>query len=120
MPNSISSRQELESLTFELNRILRDDCKLLQNGTLYFTKALVENIKGLTLNIYPNDHTPPHFHVIAHNPKIDCKINIYDISEYSGDIQNKYYDKIKAWYWDRDYKGREKLIEFWERFHGAK
>lgn len=71
-------------------------------------KARVDTIRGLKVEIYPNEHTPPHFHVKS--PNIDVRIRIKDCSIIEGKIGQNDYQKILYWY----RAGSKKvLIEKW-------
>jgi hypothetical protein len=55
--------------------------KCLQNtvvtelGEVYEIKKLVDKINNLKIHIYPNDHNPPHFHVLTDNINASFRID---------------------------------------------
>jgi hypothetical protein len=62
------------------------------------TKERVETIDDLQVRIYPNDHNPPHFHVISKNRDIDAKFTIDKCELISGNMSSKNLKKIRAFY----------------------
>jgi hypothetical protein len=80
------------------------------------TKERVATIDDLQVRIYPNDHIPPHFHVISKNREIDAKFTIEKCELISGDMNSKNLKKIKAFY--QGVKGKIILEKIWEKYHG--
>lgn len=61
-------KKELEKY---LNKtIVRED------GVFYFIKELVGRIRNLKIEIYSNDHNPPHFHVKSPDKSIDATFRL--------------------------------------------
>lgn len=46
-----------------LEGLLMGGCAVWTDGTLYYARQLVDRIKGLKIEVYANEHPPPHFHV---------------------------------------------------------
>jgi hypothetical protein len=63
---------------------------------LLVIKALVATVRGMKIEVYPNEHPPPHFHVKS--ASIDASLTIQDCSLICGVINNDDYKKIKYWY----------------------
>lgn len=74
---------------------------------LYSIRALVDNVAGLRIEIFSNEHAPPHFHIRANG--INAVFSISDCSLIQGEIGDREYKMIKWWY----RRSRKKLIEFW-------
>lgn len=74
---------------------------------LLHIKALVANVRGLKIEIYPNEHPPPHFHVKSAN--VDASFAIHDCSLISGEISG--FDERKIKYWHG--YSKQTLIEKW-------
>lgn len=96
-----------------LESILTGPCTLFSDAKsgknfLIFIKARVATIRGLKIEIYPNEHTPPHFHVKS--PNISATFRIDDCSIINGEIGANDYEKIIYWY----KSGAKKLlVEKW-------
>ena len=78
------------------------------NGEVYEIKKLVDKINNLKIHIYPNDHNPPHFHVLTDN--IDASFNIKTGELIKGTIEPKDQKRIKYFYENQ----RENLLEIWK------
>lgn len=61
----------------------------------------------LKIEIYPDEHPPPHFHVKS--PNIDASFNIESCNLLKGEIEGR--DKKKIEYWHKHAKPL--LIEIW-------
>lgn len=93
-----------------LESILHDQCAVMEiDGELVLLeiKALVEKVDGLKIEIYPNEHTPPHFHVRSANVSVSFKIE--DCSILEGNISSADYNKIRYWH----KHSKQKLIDKW-------
>lgn len=80
------------------------------------TKERVETINDLQVKIYPNDHNPPHFHVVSKNREIDAKFTIENCELISGNMSSKNLKKIEAFY--EGMKGKMVLETIWKKYHG--
>ncbi len=105
--------EELE--TFEewaewLEALLHNPCSILErDGELILLeiKQLVARINGLKIEVYADEHPPPHFHVKA--PDINVSFSIEDCSLLKGKISAGAEQKVR--YWHRHSKAT--LIEAW-------
>ncbi len=43
---------------------------------VYFIKAQVHKIRNMKIEIYSNDHNPPHFHVKSNDKSIDATFRL--------------------------------------------
>lgn len=86
------------------------------NDPALATKERVETIDDLQVRIYPNDHNPPHFHVVSKNGEIDAKFKIENCELISGNMSSKNLKKIKAFYLGM--KGKLILETIWNKYHG--
>ena len=94
-----------------LEAILHKPCSVLEeDGELILiqTKQLIERLNGLKIEIYPNEHPPPHFHVKS--PNINASFTIEYCELLDGDIPRKEYDKIRYWH----NASKELLIDVWD------
>jgi len=55
----------------------------------------IEILDGIKINIYPNEHQPPHFHAIY--AEHEALIRIADLEIEKGGLTKKQYKKIKKW-----------------------
>jgi len=93
-----------------LEAILNNPCNVWEeNGEMFLieVKQLVAKVNGLNIEIYPDDHPPPHFHVKS--PNIDASFNIENCDLLKGKIEGS--DKKKIEYWHKHAKPL--LIEIW-------
>jgi len=103
---------DLESVTSHLERFLSSGCYIWVDPdgekTLLFGRAQVERLKGLKIHIYPNEHPPPHFHVVG--PEINATFSINSCKLLTGEIGRKNQDLVVWWH----ERARAKLIKFWD------
>tara|TARA_R110001592_G_scaffold325782_6_gene606382 strand:- start:11375 stop:11731 length:357 start_codon:yes stop_codon:yes gene_type:complete len=78
------------------------------------TKERVSTIDDLRVIIYPNDHFPPHFHVLSKNKEINAKFKIENCELISGKISSKNLKKIYAFY--KGMKGKMILQAIWSKY----
>jgi hypothetical protein len=93
-----------------LDAILHGPCSVWEeDGELFLieTKQLVDRINGLKLEIYPNEHPPPHFH--AKSATINASFNIENCDLLHGKVSSKDHEKIRFWH----QKCKPILIEVW-------
>ena len=86
------------------------------NDPALATKERVATIDDLQVIIFPNDHNPPHFHVLSKNKEINAKFTIERCELISGEISSKNLKKIKAFY--QGMKGKMVLEMIWKRYQG--
>jgi hypothetical protein len=77
------------------------------------TKERVGILNDLEVIIYSNDHNPPHFHVKSKDLKIDAKFTIEQCDLISGEINSKYFKRIKTFY--DSPKGKYILEKIWNK-----
>jgi Domain of unknown function (DUF4160) len=117
LKQDIERAESLEDLAISLERLLNSGCYVWvePNGQrkLLFARVLVEKINGLKIHIYADEHSPPHFHVIA--PNLKATFSILDCSHLKGPIDGKTRQLIVHWYGE----ARPSLIAFWNRTRPA-
>jgi Domain of unknown function (DUF4160) len=99
-----------DELATYLEAILNGPCYILEINeelVLFEGKQLVETVSGLKIEIYPNEHPPPHFHVKSAN--VTASFVIEDCSLLDGEIDNRDFRKILYWH---KYAKKE-LIQCW-------
>ncbi|MDO9545659.1 MAG: DUF4160 domain-containing protein [Pelolinea sp.] len=101
-----------QELSLYLESLLNDSCSvMLFEGELVLLeiKALVDNVRGMRIEIYPNEHQPPHFHIKSSDFQASFRID--DCSLIAGNINGGNYRKILYWY----EHAKPKLIEIWNK-----
>jgi hypothetical protein len=83
-----------------LEALLHNSCSIFveDDGEEYLleNKKLVARLNGLKIEIYPDEHVPPHFHVKS--PNINASFSIESCSKLEGKISGKDLSKIRYWY----------------------
>jgi hypothetical protein len=97
----------LKILEFKLNICLNS--KLLEDGTLVEERKVVGRLEGFELRIYPNEHPPPHFHIV--NSEFDASYKIEDCSKLNGSkLKKNMLKKLKVFHREN----KESLIKVWD------
>jgi hypothetical protein len=102
--------ESIEELALWLEAILHGPCSIfLREGEsiLLQGKQLVERLAGLRIEIYPNEHPPPHFHVKS--PGVNASFVIEDCRLLNGHANSEALQKIKHWH----QFSKAKLVEAW-------
>ena len=105
-----SELDTFEEWALWLESLLHNPCSLFErDGELLLleNKQLVERINGLRIEVYPNEHPPPHFHVKS--PEINASFAIEDCRQLMGNISAQAAQKVKYWHGF----SKQKLIEAW-------
>lgn len=69
-----------------------DSTEIAPDGSVYLIKRRIVSVGGLEIHVYPQDHEPPHFHVVSKQRKIDARFHIETlelISMKRGEIRQK-------------------------------
>ena len=85
---------------FRIGPIIND------KGARYLTEHLVARVDGLKIEIFSNEHPPPHFRVLY--GKDSANFSIQDCRKLNGGL-DKWERTIKQWH----SKNKDKLIEVW-------
>ena len=105
----------LEDIATLLGRLISSDLSVWRDGKLSHTRARVGNISGLKIEVFPNDHDPPHFHVWG--PGIDAKFSLNDCALLAGRIGRREEDLVR-WFFENG--GKPKLWGGWDRMHPSR
>ena len=100
----------LEDLAHWLEAILHNPCGLWEDDGEEFlieVRQLVDRLNGLKIEIYPDEHPPPHFHVVS--PGANASFTIEDCRLLKGKIDPQ--DQRKVRFWHKHAKAT--LIECW-------
>ena len=100
--------EDLSEFAEWLEALLHNSCSIWEEDGESFlieTKQLVARLNGLRIEVYPNEHPPPHFHVKS--PNVNASFTISDCSKLTGFISGS--DEKKIQFWHRSAKS--KLVE---------
>jgi hypothetical protein len=89
----------LEEWALWLESLLHGPCSVVEHGRQFVLseeKQLVKRLSGLEIQIYSDEHPPPHFHVKS--PDVAATFAIEDCRLINGDIDGKSERKIKYWH----------------------
>jgi hypothetical protein len=90
----------IEEYTEWLEALLHNPCSIFVEDDgeefLLENKGLVDRVNGLKIEIYPDEHAPPHFHVKS--PNINASFSIESCTKLKGKISSKDLSKIRYWY----------------------
>ncbi|HEY9114509.1 MAG TPA: DUF4160 domain-containing protein [Bacteroidales bacterium] len=80
---------------------------IAHDGSVAEIRKLVGKVNNVNIEIYPNEHPPPHFHVKSDN--FNVTISIKDCQIINGQLDSKTYKQIKYFY----ASNRQELIDVW-------
>lgn len=106
-----SDLDTFEEWALWLESLLHNPCSIFeQDGELLLleNKQLVKRINGLKIEIFPNEHSPPHFHVSS--PDIDATFAIEDCRKLNGTISSSAAKKVEYWH----SHSKSMLITIWD------
>ena len=103
----------LDEYTEWLEAIFHGPCSIWEEDdgelVLIEIRQLVDRINGLKIEIYSNEHPPPHFHVKS--PNVNASFSIESCEKLEGCINSQDLKKVKYWY----QQARPLLIDVWNR-----
>jgi hypothetical protein len=90
---------------------MSEEVQFDDDGTLllFGSKQHVDRINGLTIQVLPREHPPPHFHVIG--PGINASFSILDGTHLAGDLSSKQRKAVEFWY----PRSRPLLVHTWNQ-----
>jgi Domain of unknown function (DUF4160) len=90
----------MDEFTEWLEAILHEPCSVWENedGSLQLLeiRQLVARLNGLKIEIYSDEHAPPHFHVKS--PNVNASLSIESCHLIAGEIGAQEYKKVKLWH----------------------
>jgi hypothetical protein len=101
----------LQEWTEWLEAILHGPCSIAKSSgksILVESKQCVDKLDGLRIDIYPDEHPPPHFHVKS--PEVNASFAIDDGRLLTGTASPSAIRKIKYWH----SLATIRLIEVWD------
>jgi hypothetical protein len=107
-PNKLNG---IEDYTAWLEAILHNSCSVWEeeNGEQFLIeiRQLVQRVNGLKIEIYSNEHPPPHFHVKS--AEINASFDIESCTLLEGTIDGRDIKKVEFWH----KHSKSLLIEIW-------
>jgi hypothetical protein len=76
-------------------------------GYVVERRKLVAQVNNLKILIHPNEHPPPHFHVLA--DRMDASFEILNCRKLNGEISGKDLKRVHAFY----KSSRDLLVKTW-------
>ena len=108
----ISKTNSFDELVQSLDVLICWNCDVVpsSDGTLCLLerRALFQQLSGLRIEIFSNDHPPPHFHVMS--PDVDAVFDLHSGDFLRGKIPPRHRRLVEFWY----PKAKSQLIQFWE------
>ena len=107
----IKKAESLDEILKAFERFLSSDDYIKENDgkkCVVETRVRVDTINGYKIEIYSDEHSPPHFHVVKNNTKL-AAYTIDDCKKLSGDLPNKLEKKILFFH----ECAKDKLTKFW-------
>lgn len=103
----VSEFTSIPEFELSLQKFLNSGCAFWSDGSLIFTKKLVDRIHNLKIEIFSNEHGIPHFHVRSN--EINAIFTIKDCTLLEGKLNPNEMKLIQYWF----NRYRPKLIEVW-------
>jgi Domain of unknown function (DUF4160) len=105
--NKVLEAETLAELEESLEELLNSGFGIWTDGDLYSIRKLVDRVNGLKIEIFPNEHPPPHFHV--RNQNISAAFSIQDCRLIEGQLDGSSRALIEWWH-----KGsKNQLVKIW-------
>ena len=107
LEQKIIDASDVDDLAEALYILFSGGYSVWEDGSLYNIRQLVDVHKGLKIEIYPNEHPPPHFHVKSGGNKVSFSIEKCELLE--GKIDGRQKALVEWWH----KRAKDKLIETW-------
>jgi Domain of unknown function (DUF4160) len=104
--SQIKEAKSLEELSLLLQKILKG-YEVWDDGTLGFIKRRIDEFHGLKIEIYSDEHSPPHFHVKSAGMNASFRIENCELIR--GTIGSRERKNIEWWH----KHSKSKLISIW-------
>jgi len=105
--NKVKNAASLEDSAEILEILLSGGFSVWEDGSLYNIKQLVARVNGLRIEVFSNEHPPPHFHISGGD--IDATFSIVDCEHLEGKIGRREKALVEWWY----QRSRQCLIDAW-------
>jgi hypothetical protein len=88
---------------------LQDEVAELEGAQSDETHVLVNRLGNPKIEVYSNEHAPPHFHVKA--PEVDACFRVSDGTLMYGKISNRQRELVEEFFKDN----RKRIVAFWNK-----
>jgi hypothetical protein len=105
---AIQMSSSLDELADVLETIFKSGLAVGEDGRFNQIRARVADVRGLRILVYPNDHDPPHFHVVGSD--FDAKFTISACDLISGNVDGRRRAIVE---WFLHHGGREMALRRW-------
>jgi hypothetical protein len=109
----LAHAESIDDLAANLESFLADGCYIMEDeaGVSFIVEArqLFGYVGSLKIELFANEHAPPHFHVKGN--RIDATFVIETCALLGGSIRDK--DRKKIEYWHKH--ARKELVRFWNK-----
>ena len=109
---AVQRAEELSDLVEILERLFESGLAVGEDGRFNHIRARVASVRGLAIHVFPDDHDPPHFHIVG--PDCDAKFAIATGDYISGRIDHRRAALAK---WFFKHGGRDKVVAKWTQMH---
>lgn len=99
---------DIPELSSGLSEDFRNGPILDDRGTRYLTEETIGTIGGLKVQVFSNEHPPPHFRVLYGNES--ANFSIKDCSRLNGGL-DRWLRNIRKWH----ATNKESLIKAWDK-----
>lgn len=99
----------MEEIEYWLHRYINRTV-VWPDGTVVMAKELLGRVREMKIEMYANDHNPPHFHVKSRDGSIDAVFSLTDCSFIQGTIDGKDQRRIREFY----NSNKDMLTAYWE------
>ncbi|WP_078118529.1 DUF4160 domain-containing protein [Thiosocius teredinicola] len=97
----------LEEIAEVLKLLLGGGYSIGEDGSLYYIRQLVAQVKGLKIEVFAKEHAPPHFHVRGGG--VNASFSLESCEHLQGNVGRREKALIEWWY----QRSREQLIHAW-------
>ena len=105
--NKVLNSNTLDEIAEGLEILFSNGFSVGEDGNLYSIKQQVGRVNGLKIEIYPNEHPPPHFHVKTGD--VSASFSIDDCQLLEGKVGHREKALINWWY----VRSRKVLVKTW-------
>lgn len=106
--DAINSASSLDHLADIVETLFKSGLAVDEDGRFTHIRARVADVGGLKIEVYPNDHAPPHFHVVG--PGFNAKFDISTCAYLGGHIDHRR-RAILNWFFKHG--GRDMALRRW-------
>ena len=92
----LDNASNLDEATEALFILLNGGYSIWDDGEIYSVRHLVSKVGNIKVEVYPNDHTPPHFHI--RSPDLNAALRIDNCELIVGKLTGQQNALIRRWH----------------------